>query len=402
MRRALYIQKIASLLVIFLVAQNASGQALEWRLANPVYNNADPDGAGPAIGSVSFVLQIHTVSGSIPNITGISTGWSWQSSKAMLPTTGAVPPTCGTNSISPPSNVVMSATFAGLGFTYNNVDQCSGTVNFSTGGQTFDRRSSGTIDGGTITLTTTWTDIFTVTLWTRDDINPKGGYVVINSGAGGSPGAFSTYAVTDAVPTEFVVNSLTFTTPLLFTSPALPTLFTRFDVQCQPNKSTSINWSTSKEINNNYFEVEKSANGITWGSLSKVSGSGNSAVQKSYQVNDAQGGAAFYRLKQVDLDGKVTYSNTVKASCEGRNLFVTLYPVPAKDVVTLVVGSDKSIKTALQVFDNKGRMVINMPVSITTGTNNFNIPVLKLAAGEYIIRSFDAGIEINKRFTVIR
>lgn len=71
-------------------------------------------------------------------------------------------------------------------------------------------------------------------------------------------------------------------------------------------------------------------------------------------------------------------------------------------MVTLIVGADKSVKTVLQVFDTKGRMVINMPVTITNGTNNFKVPVQKLAAGEYIIKSSDAGIEINKRFTVIR
>ena len=113
---------------------------------NPIYSSVDPDGAGPATGSVTFTLQIRAVSASIPNITGISTGWSWQSANAMLPTGSP----CGTNSVTQPANITMSAAFAG--FTYNNVNECSGSVNFSNGTQTFDRRSSGTIDGGTITL----------------------------------------------------------------------------------------------------------------------------------------------------------------------------------------------------------------------------------------------------------
>ncbi len=55
--------------------------------------------------------------------------------------------------------------------------------------------------------------------------------------------------------------------------------------------------------------------------------------------------------------------------------------------------ADKAVKTNLQVFDNKGRIVVNMPVSITSGTNNFRIPVQNLAAGEYILRSSDAAVE---------
>lgn len=279
---------IASITILLLTCFSAHSQILEWRLVNPTFSSVDPDNGGPATGSVSFTLQIHTIAGSIPNITGISTGWSWQSLRAMLPTGPAPVPTCGTNSVPQPSNIVMSATFAALGFTYNNVNQCSGSVNFITDAKTFDRRSSGTIDGGTITLTTTWVDIFTATLWTTDNSNPRGGWVAINSGAGGAIGAFSTYTVSDVNALDYVVNSLSYATPLPLTSPTLPVLFTRFDVQCQPNKSTSISWATSQEINNNYFEVEKSANGTTWNSLSRVTASGNSSVQRAYQINDAQ------------------------------------------------------------------------------------------------------------------
>ena len=121
-------------------------QTFEWRLNNLTYSNVDPDGAGPAVGSTTFTLQIHAVSGSAA-ITGIGTGWAWQSTSAMLPT-GAP---CGTTSPSQPSNVSMAAAFTG--FTYNYVDECSGTVNFTIGGQTFDRRASGSIDGSGASVT---------------------------------------------------------------------------------------------------------------------------------------------------------------------------------------------------------------------------------------------------------
>ena len=104
------------------------------------------------------------------------------------------------------------------------------TVNFTTGSQTFDRRAVG-YSGTEVpsTLTTTYVDIFTVTLWTLSTVNPEGGYVVINSGAGGTPGAFSTYAVSDDLANEYVANSLTYDTPLALGTGALPVLFTKFD-----------------------------------------------------------------------------------------------------------------------------------------------------------------------------
>src|SRR6478672_6112774 len=238
-------------------ALSANTQTLEWQLVNPVFNPADPDGGGPATGSVTFTLQVRTTSGTLSNVTGLSTGWSWQSANAMLPTGSP----CGTNSVTQPANITMSSAFAG--FTYNNVDECSGSVNFSNGSQTFDRRASGTVDGGTITLTTTWVDVFTVTLWSLASSSPHGGFVIINSGAGGSPGPFSTYAVSDNLANEYVVNSLTFTTALGLESGALPVTFSSFDANCT-NNGVMIRWSTATELNSNNFEVERSINGREW------------------------------------------------------------------------------------------------------------------------------------------
>ena len=69
------IQKIVFLAVlIFGTSGYAQAQLSEWRLNNATFTNVDPDGAGPATGSATFTLQIHTTSGSIPLVTGISTG----------------------------------------------------------------------------------------------------------------------------------------------------------------------------------------------------------------------------------------------------------------------------------------------------------------------------------------
>ncbi|HZH63598.1 MAG TPA: T9SS type A sorting domain-containing protein [Flavisolibacter sp.] len=381
--------------VLTLLTAAVQAQATaEWRLVQTSYSATDPDGAGPATGTVQFRLEMHAIAGSFV-ATDISTGFSWQSTRAMLPTTSA----CTGNS----SNIVLSPAFVAAGYSYTTVNQCN-MVNFSAGGQNLDRIVSGSLDPGSssITINTTWTPVFTVTLWALGSTLPQAGFAAVHSSGTGTPGPLGSYSIADNVGNEIVVNSLSFDTPLPLGSGTLPVLLTNFNVQCQPNKSTSVSWTTSQEINNNYFEVEKSANGITWSTLDKVPGSGNSSIQKNYQINDAQGGAAFYRLKQVDIDGKITYSNNARASCEGRNVLATLFPVPARDIVTLVVSADRSIKTALMVFDSKGRLVVNMAVTITTGTNNFKIPVQKLAAGEYIIRSSEPGIEISKRFTVVR
>ncbi|RYE09101.1 MAG: hypothetical protein EOP51_33410, partial [Sphingobacteriales bacterium] len=345
--------------IVLLATTFSNAQVLEWRLANPTFSSTDPDGAGPATGVATFTLQIHTLSGTINNITGMSTGWSWQLANAMLPTVPAPAPTCGTNSVAQPSNVTMSSTFAALGFSYNNVNQCSGSIDFTVGGRTFDRRAVGTVDGGTINLSTGWVDVFTVTLWSTTT-NSNAGSVMINSGAGGDNSPFSTYSVSDAEANEYVVHSRTFGTPLLLVAGApLPVLFTRFSALCSES-GTSISWSTATEQNNSHFEVQKSTDGSTWSNIGRVAVSSlNSNSAKAYQFTDKLGGVAQYRIKQVDLGGQTSYTDVVRISCTDKAFFVNIYPVPAKDKLTLVVGSDKTTKMTLRVLDNSGRVLIN-------------------------------------------
>lgn len=389
------------LFALFAVA--ASAQTFEWRLAYVDYSPADPDGAGPATGQVNFKFQIHTTGATVQNVTQISTGYSYQSSRAMVPTTAG----CGL-STNTPANITLSSAFAG--FAYTSVQQCNDvSPAINTGGQSFDRRANGTIDNGNITIGSAWVDVYTVTLWTLQASLPQGGYAIINSSEGGTPGQYTSYSVSTFNPVTFEVNqypanSLTYTNPLILsaTGAPLPVTFAGFDAQCLSNKSTSLTWTTAQETNSSHFEIEKSGDGLNWMTLSKMASAGNSTVPKSYQLNDPQGGAAQYRVKQVDRDGRTTYSKTVKTSCEGRNVYVTLYPVPARDVVNVVIGSDKVAKTNLQVFDNRGRLVLNVPVTVAVGRNNFTVPVHGLAAGEYLLRGSEQKIEINKRFTVVR
>lgn len=397
------IKGIALTVLIFLFSSNANSQLCEWRLTNVVYSSVDPDGGStPAVGTVSFDLQIRTTAGSIANVSGISTGWSWQSVNAALPTGPAPIPTCGTNSVSQPSNVTMLAPFSTNGFTYNNVNQCSGVVSYSTGGQTFDRRSAGTVDGGTITLTTAWTDVFRVTLWSLSNSGQYAGFAALNSTGLGTPGPFGTYAISDVNADEYQANSLTFTAPLALRPPIVtPVIFTYFNADCN-DKGALLTWETATEENADYYEVQRSENGTDWKTVDKVDASGNSAIARQYQYLDLEGGNVQYRLRQVDIDGKATYTSIRRTSCEGKSFSSTLYPVPARDKMTLVVRSERAVTTNLQILDMNGRIVKQMRTNINNGNTNIIIDVNSLPQGEYMLMSSDPSVRINKKFVVAR
>jgi hypothetical protein len=396
MKRFYKIKAIALLAIGLSSIFTTKAQVCEWRLVNPVYSSTDPDGGGLAVGSVTFTLQLHTVAGSVSNVNAISVGWAYQNANTLLPT--GMP--CG-SAANQPSNVVLSTAFTTAGFQYNTVNECSGTVNFSTGGQTFDRRSAGTLENGLITLTTAWVDVFTVTLWSRNSSAPFAGYAVINSGNGGSPGAFGTYAVADQDANEYVVNSLTYTTPLALAPIVTPVLFTYFNADCN-DKGALLSWETATEENADYYEIQRSADGGVWKVIDRVDAAGNSSIARQYQYLDLEGGNVQYRLRQVDLDGKETFTGIRRTNCEGKTFSSTIYPVPAKDKITLVVRSDKAATTNLQILDVNGRMVKQVRTNINNGNTNIAIDVSSLPQGEYILISADPSVRIAKKFVVAR
>lgn len=379
------IYRCISACVAFLMAvTSVNAQTFEWRLANAVYTDIDPDAAGPAKGIVSFQLQVHTVSGVVANVSGLSTGWCWQSARAMLPTTGPNVPVCAATSILQPSNIVLSGEFVFAGFTYNNVNQCSGNLSVTTGGQAFDRRAVGTIDGGVININTAWKTVFTVSLWTLDHSNPRGGYVFINSGAGGTPAAFSNYSIADVNANEFVVNSATFSSPLPLSSLTLPVTISKFEAHCL-SQAALLEWSTASEGNNGYFEVERSSNGADWTMLQRINGTVNTTITRNYSYTDTRGGNYYYRLKQVDMDGSIHYSSIVRTSCTSKEEFVKLYPVPVRDVLTVLIGSDKAKTTTIQIVDARGVVILSRKVNLSTGTNTVQVNMENFAPGMYLL-----------------
>ncbi|NTS41715.1 T9SS type A sorting domain-containing protein [Flavisolibacter sp. BT320] len=395
---------IVTFLLLLLLGQESlqAQAAAEWRLVNGNYSDADPDGgAGPATGTATFTLQVRSTSGTLEDISAITVGWSWQSANTMIPTTaggtGTAAPGC-TTPVNNPGNVVLSNAFTAAGYTYTTVNQCFLNTQ-SSGGQTFDRTVIGTLESSTngIDLPTTWTDLFTVTLWTLQTTAPQGGYVLLNSTNLGAPGAFSNYELADILGNPYEANSLTFATPLALSGSLLPVQFTRFAVDCSPAGNT-IAWQTAMEKDNSHFEVEKSSNGANWSAVGRINGTGSG----SYQLTDKAGGEAQYRIKQVDLNGAVSYSGIVRSNCGNSAIVVNLYPKPAQDKLTLQVSSDRTINTRAHVIDNYGRVVMTIQLPVSKGNNTFLFNVGHLPQGQYYLRSTDENGIVNQRFTITR
>lgn len=392
----LRISKFLFFLCVFVCNQYSNAQTYEWQLANVVYSSTDPDGAGPATGTVQFTLQLRLASGVGAALTAISTGYSWQSANAMIPTT----PACAT--VSAPANITLSAAFTAAGFAYNTVAQCVSTAQI-VGGKTFDRTAAGTLEtGSSINIGSTFTDVFTVTLWTLGTTGPaEGGFGILNSSDGAAVGALGSYALSDVDFNQYIANSLTYSTPLaLGSGVVVPVTLKEFKAVCV-NKGTLIKWSTASEQNNARFEVERSKDGLSFYPIKNVAGAGNSDMARNYEFTDLEGGEYYYRLKQVDFDGKYKYSDVVKMNCESKvPTSITLFPVPAHDKLNVIVKSDKSVGTTLVIFDAAGRIVRSQNVMVNNGLNTYSFDINSLPSGNYMIRSVDQQLQLNSKFTI--
>jgi len=79
------------------------------------------------------------------------------------------------------------------------------------------------------------------------------------------------------------------------------------------NKTIELEWATAQEVNNNYFTLEKSSDGIVFDEIGLVNGAGNTVTLQEYRFTDHSpfNGISYYRLKQTDFNGNLEYFNTL-------------------------------------------------------------------------------------------
>ncbi len=164
------------------------------------------------------------------------------------------------------------------------------------------------------------------------------------------------------------------------------------------NQKVQLQWATATEINNDRFEVEFSLDGKTFTQVGIIKGAGNSNVQKEYSFDhfSPAKGTAYYRVKQVDLDGQFEYSKVVAVQGGAAALAqITLYPNPSHDYLHLGnVTLDPNAQ--VEILDAQGRQVNKIKPVLDGATPK--IPVQHLPAGNYILRVQNASQLIHQRF----
>lgn len=144
-----------------------------------------------------------------------------------------------------------------------------------------------------------------------------------------------------------------------------------------------LKWETAYEVNNAFFEIERSSDNKHFIAIAKIKGVGTTANISSYQytdnISDLVAGniqTVFYRLKQVDANGQYTYTRTVRVQrTEDVSASLSIYPNPASTTLTI-----SGIEAPADVYDLFGNKVMTI-------TENGTTDISTLKSGTYFIRS---------------
>ena len=167
------------------------------------------------------------------------------------------------------------------------------------------------------------------------------------------------------------------------TNSALPVIFTSFNATTE-GKTVKLSWTTAQEINNNYFEIERSSDTKSWESIVQKSAAENSKIAQNYAVTDfsARKGANYYRLTQVDKDGTRSEYPRIQSAILEVNPDIVLYPNPTTEILRLS-GINEDAQVAF--FDMSG--IQKLEKTVTSKDNA--IILSSLVDGIYLVKIQD-------------
>jgi hypothetical protein len=152
-------------------------------------------------------------------------------------------------------------------------------------------------------------------------------------------------------------------------------------------KDNILDWATANEQNSKQFDIERSLTGNNFSKIGFVHAAGNSTQTRTYQYTDhdidkLNSGYMFYRLKQIDIDGKFTYSNIVRLNYIQKGSPTIVYPNPTSSSITILVGDKALIGTIATLYDINGRLLENIKIV----NNSQPVDLSKYVNGIYVIK----------------
>lgn len=166
----------------------------------------------------------------------------------------------------------------------------------------------------------------------------------------------------------------------------LPIEMTSFYGTCADNMS-ELKWSTASEINNDYFLLEQSKNGVDFVTVAQVDGAGTSNSEVNYQTRVSADNGSYYRLKQVDFDGHSEQTDVIYVTCKTPE--VSVFPNPFENTIVVKLDKKETRSPAIKIRDLNGKEVFMLSMD-NTNLTEIVLDLKELKSGMYILEVSDS------------
>ncbi len=236
----------------------------------------------------------------------------------------------------------------------------------------------------------TWSDANVLRTWdATTPISNTGEHIVIDLASYSGVVMFGFYGestISNVDNNVYVDNMEVLLRPVAVT-------LTSFKGERQGSKNI-LTWTTATEQNNKGFELQRSANGENFTTISLVNtkainGTSNTTLAYNHVDEKPFSGNNYYRLKQIDKDGKSTISGVVLIKGIKVNALIvsSIYPNPAKNLLNIVLTAPVTEDVTLVVTDVAGKRVMQQSSKLLSGDNNLKVNVSRLLSGTYMIKA---------------
>ncbi|MBI1185035.1 T9SS type A sorting domain-containing protein [bacterium] len=200
----------------------------------------------------------------------------------------------------------------------------------------------------------------------------------------------------DPYTMQITLNGMTANTEYYFaigsSGTALPVEFSYIEAKPAGN-TIEIAWGTATETNNDFFQVERSQDGLTWNEVQRVKGAGTVLYSSDYIAYDDAplAGLAYYRVKQVDFDGKFDFSRIVQVDLSGNSdaelQINSLYPNPFTNQLAIDCNLPQSARVSIDLLNSSGQPVKHEERELPAGQQIIKLEGLDaLQHGAYILK----------------
>ena len=183
-------------------------------------------------------------------------------------------------------------------------------------------------------------------------------------------------------------------------SGVLPVSLSSFNAAAK-SAAIELNWVAATEINNAYYTIMRSKDGVSFAEIGRVNATGANGGSYSFTDPAPVAGYNYYRLKQTDKNGVFKLSGIIKVNLNAADYNAVVYPTIVTSVLNYAVESPKAVKLTVLVSDVTGKMISSSAQRFAAGTTQKTINVSALASGVYLLTVSDneGGFKKTIRFT---